>query len=570
MTVSIHTYSASVAGHALEVIGGRLAWDESWAPQVQGEIEIALPDQAVYDLLDPRSLVRVLVNMAADYTDLNPAPLPPTAIAANLGLRGREATHDGARVRLTLESDEALLLDDVLGGTNPSTGGLAYKASIRSLVNWVLARKGTALQPGTADAAQPINFNTTNLITNPSLQTDAAGWTSFPGDLTLVRSGATAWQGTTSLQATATAGSFQRVLYADTLTPSRPISGGAWYWFSVWARLGTGATPTACSVTIRWQTRAGGLIDMASGTPVTLSTTFQRVTVGMRAPTDAVYAQPSIYLAANIAGGSAYYFDGAMLAEGIELFDYFDGATPAAGGYTYAWTGTAGSSTSTRTVTTEEHPESALVWPADLAAWDYLQPIVQAAGLRLFCDEQRRWYLVDGKSYIAPGSLALSAPGNLISADEELSRDLDEWFDASLVRYRWLDAAGGAHEKIDWYASGGYTKISAIEINRPYPAYGFSAYRVQRAKGLGRVFTLRAVSRYDVRPSQPVVATVPATAEQSGVVRRVEFDLAADEMTISTRGLTAVVTGSWSAVDPATPWNAIPGDPAWNAWVPTV
>jgi hypothetical protein len=408
-----------------------------------------------------------------------------------------------------------------------------------------------------------------NLIMNPTATTDANNWSS--PNMTIARTGATGFFGSTSIGATAPSGTAtSRTVYADTIAGSRPVVAGRRYWWSVYARGGSGATATTARLWLKWLDRDGNtVLNPVPGPAVALNnSTWVRLSRSATAPPGAVTVQPTILLDAAIAATSSYYFDGAMLNESTRQEPYFDGSTAPDSLYTYSWTGVVGASTSQR-IATDPHPEEALIWRPGVSAWDFLQPIWQARALRLFCDEARRWYLVAG-GYVAEGSLSLSVPGNLIRADEDLSRDAEDWFDAALVRYVWADSTGTGRERIDWYSAPSYSKVSAVEIRAPFPGAGLARYMVERAKTLGRVFTLRTVSQYTVRASQPVVATVPETPDQAGVVKRVEFDLTADEMTVTTRGLSSVVTGSWSAVDPATPWNAIPGDPAWNAWNPTI
>jgi hypothetical protein len=122
---TIRTYAqvwARKSGHAdtvLPVTAASVTFDETWVPHVQADVTCAVPDDALLDLLDPRDpSVRLLLD-AGYYL---PSGLDVHNVA-NLGLRERNPTRPDNTMRLTAESDEALVLDagPVLGPATTAT-----------------------------------------------------------------------------------------------------------------------------------------------------------------------------------------------------------------------------------------------------------------------------------------------------------------------------------------------------------------------------------------------------------------------------------------------------------------
>src|SRR5690606_13433959 len=80
--------------------------------------------------------------------------------------------------------------------------------------------------------------------------------------------------------------------------------------------------------------------------------------------------------------------------------------------YFYEWFAAANASPSKRTPKNPRDPR-VLVWPLGKSGLDYLMPLTQLGGLRLVCDEQRRWTLRDA-DYLAPGAQEFATAVNLI------------------------------------------------------------------------------------------------------------------------------------------------------------
>jgi len=183
----------------------------------------------------------------------------------------------------------------------------------------------------------------TNLITNPSLETNATSWESnsaFGGyDVaTVTRSTARAWVGTACLQVVAPAAVVGKTWANAT---SIPVIPGQVYTYSAYVWCANAAVVFADAVF------------MERGPDVSIpAATWTRVSVTFVANTDHVFVGVG---APFVTTGFTYYVDGAILEQAYSLGAYFDGdttdvTTPGAE-ITYSWTGTAHASTSTAVAT---------------------------------------------------------------------------------------------------------------------------------------------------------------------------------------------------------------------------
>lgn len=549
------------AGIDLGRVDGAARMDESWAPHVQADLTIAQPDEATLLLLDARDDRRIRLDSSATYPG---SFIADRARSFDLGLRDSKLEHGAGALRLTLASDEALLMDDVLTGDTPNSDAIAYQSSIRNIINnVVLSRIGAALEPGGTDAPLYLVFDTTNLITNPSLESNITGWGAGGGASALQSISGTSLKGSACARWTAAAGTSDAFPFTGINTPA---SAGKQYTFSTY--LHSSISRTAGVVLRFYAADASTMLAQATGpTAATATTSWKRFSVTATAPPGTAFVFGFITTSGNSAG-QFHFADCAMLNEG-PLTPYFDGtgayADPSAADYAFSWTGAANNSTSRRTAGSLSRSPDMLTWRPGVSAWDFIQPLFQLLGFRLFCDEARRWYLVDGVSFVAPGMLQLTMPGNLHKATDSISRDGD-WYDAAIARYRWTDRTGVSYERIDSYAPPGSVKVRVFDIDAPYPGPGFAQYAVTRAEGRGREAELAALSNLTVSPSQMLRVNLPDTPELIGVVRRVEFDLTEGTMQIASRGLTDVPEGSWSLVDPALTWAAAP-PVTWATWI---
>jgi hypothetical protein len=209
-------------------------------------------------------------------------------------------------------------------------------------------------------------------------------------------------------------------------------------------------------------------------------------------------------------------------------------------------------------------PDS-LTWYPGVSAWDFIDDLLQTAGLRLFCDDERRWRLVSS-SFVVPELLAITVRQNVTGATESISRGSEDWFDAVLYHYSWTDSFGNAREAYDIATTPGYNKPKRFEINRAYPGPGAAKYVLDRAAGKGRQLELRALSDYSTQPTRMITATLPGIPIQTGLITSVTWDFDTDEMSVATRSLTDTPPEAWILIPAGHSWNDIPEGMSWNEY----
>ena len=188
---------------------------------------------------------------------------------------------------------------------------------------WVAERTGGA---ATFPAA-------TNLVTNPSFETNASGWATSSGEtLTRVATGDSVLGEAVGRVVTNGGGAIEGV----TINPVISVSGGATYSFAVWVKAAVGA---ALRLSIGETTGGSG------STLATFTGTgkWQRPTVSHTMGGGVTACNFGVHTAGTLA--TSWDMDGAQFIAESGAGPYFDGDTPGC-----AWSGTAHASTSTRPV----------------------------------------------------------------------------------------------------------------------------------------------------------------------------------------------------------------------------
>lgn len=207
------------------------------------------------------------------------------------------------------------------------------------------------------------------------------------------------------------------------------------------------------------------------------------------------------------------------------------------------------------------------IWEPGQTAWDYLQPLVQAASLRLYCDEKRKWYLVADQAETA-GSINLSYTGTMTDASDIISRDSEEWYDAVVIKYTYVDGSGNTVNAYDAASSAGYSKVLSLTYDTAKPAAGQAARILQRAQGRGRVNEIRAISDYLATPGMVATIAMPDTDSQIGNLAAITWNFPSDEMSVKTRGLLEVSPYAWLYQPLGRRWNSIAAGVKWNTYTP--
>jgi hypothetical protein len=193
---------------------------------------------------------------------------------------------------------------------------------------------------------------------------------------------------------------------------------------------------------------------------------------------------------------------------------------------------------------TVAEPEATL-WDPGVKAWDYLNSFLEAASLRVWSDENRKWYLTE-RATTTPGHLNVTPTNAMVSHSDTMAYDPAAYFDAVVVEYRWTDADNLS--QIAYDVAGNTVPRSAFTIRHSdtvYPGPGAAQGLLDRMTGRGRVIDVDAVSRYNATPGQAVTITPPAGFDQNGFIVSVEWAWPDAEMQVRSRNLTT---------DPVTTW----------------
>lgn len=177
---------------------------------------------------------------------------------------------------------------------------------------------------------------------------------------------------------------------------------------------------------------------------------------------------------------------------------------------------------------------TAALWAPGQTGWDYLNALVQEQKLRLYCDENRNWYLIDG-TYTRPGLAELWSVGTIKAADENISRDDGLWFDAVVIKYTWTDALGATIIAYDTASVPNFTKVKLIERETAYPGAGAALSILNRALSQGRQLDVTTVSNYSVEPSMACDIYILGTPTEHTYIKAVSWNYPSDEMNVTTR-----------------------------------
>ncbi|CAO1650537.1 hypothetical protein NYA9BBAC_00906 [Salinibacterium sp. NYA9b] len=541
---------------SLEVKSAEVTLDETRAPYVQAEITCALPPFDALESIDPRLNLRVEVTATQEW--IQPVRDPQTR-TFDLLLHERTIDHDEAELTLRLVSDEALLIDAGNDSTSPTR---IYGLSVKDAVDSTLTGHGFALEAGALDAdleALPPTLPViTNYATTP-IPTLSNNWTGHSSTNKTILSGGYMGRDVFRTTRTSSSGNYAIYLGEDNAIP---LTTGVDYVVRVKTRSSVGATRT-----LRLKASSGAIlktvdIDMAAN-----EWTDARLTFTVQSG-DSPYGFSLLSLpdpsgtTLDMTDLTVFTADDDTAQDGV----YFNGSTTDDEFDTFAWTGTTNASTSTRTNLLNS---DAFIQTPGTLDWDYVAPLVQAGGLRLFCDEKRDWRLVDPLSYSVPGQINVAAGTNATSGRDTISRQQEAWFDSIVIEYRWTDAEGLPQVAYDAASNGG-TKMLKKVIERPFPGAGAAASILALYSGRGRTLDVEALTDLNATPGMALVMTLPGTPAQVGVVSSVTWKWSAegdsDEMRIGSRGLLDTPSTAWLLQPDGYAWNEVPVGQDWTEY----
>lgn len=537
-----------LAGESIAGALGDVSLDATRIPYAVATVELPLVDVEVIESIDPREDQRCVITASANVTDER---------EFDLCLRMREVDHASRVIRVELASDEALLMDH-----KPLTvdgGARVHESSLRAVVDYVLDKIGAELEPGPDDADVTAYWRVTNLAPNSGVRDTITGYAAGTGTSGVVRSTSVTLDGLPSAQFTA---SGTGEAYLNTPIKNIRVTPGRKYTFHY--RSITSGTPQSMRCMIRWKDTAGNNIGVSYSTGVTGATSgWPRFVLTATAPPNAATAEAFANAVTNSAGQNHFATE-FMFYEGEEIVPWFDGASTVTG-YTVAYDDPdqPDASTSTRVPDVERLPE-VFTWKPGVSAWQFLEPFTTSAGLRLFCDEQRRWWLVNPDTFAADGLLSVAGWNSTAGTDRISREDLTLFCTGVVVHYKWRDEAGIEQEAYDTAGTPG--AVLVWEYERPYPGPGAAAAILARRAGRGRAQEVTALANWNATPGMQVSVSLPGTNDQYGRLQAVSWGLADGLMRVRTLELTDAAADSWLGTDPDLDWDDVDADTDWDDW----
>lgn len=178
--------------------------------------------------------------------------------------------------------------------------------------------------------------------------------------------------------------------------------------------------------------------------------------------------------------------------------------------------------------------------------WEAIADLSDRVGAQTFDDGLRNWNLAVPATVTDPAAeLYVGQAGTVIDSETGLDRD-DGFYNRVFLRYEWRDSGGTEYvvKATRSITSGIYAatvgNVRTLELRREIPttqteANAAAAALVARTVTRGRSFAVRAVSAYWLRPGMTVETKLPIGDAEQHVVSRVEFDLRAGDMRVTTR-----------------------------------
>lgn len=546
---------------------GSAGLDSGRVPYARATVAIPLVSAALVETIDPRENQRGLIVAGDDEVG--------RSRIFDLGLRSREVDHKARTITLEFASDEAMLQDfaPLLDDATPRE----HEASLRGLVGYVLDQVDAVLEPGDPDPDLTATWDAENLFTDPRYARTPGGGYGQSGISTIVD---TTWVASEDiwgvhLHTPTASDSYVSLSNAGTGLPYG-LKAGETYVFaatgSVRAAMGGAVYPgrdRRLCVFVRPDPSVGFTMYASTEVPNVAesgASAGTRVAVEFTIP-DTPTAEIQIRAYHGASSGSITWraFQMGKRRANITVDQngqFVCGQTPDSAAYRYDWNGTQDLSASSRKAVAARPPEL-FIWRAGDTAWAFLEPLTSAAGLRLFCDETRRWRLIDPAVYSIPGRVTLGTWNVNEGSDRITREDADVYATGVVVKYSWEDDTGAARTAID--SAGTPGRVFVVTLNRPYPGPGAAAAMLSRRSGQGRTQTVSAVTDWTATPAQEVGINLPGAESQIGQLAVVEWDLKRPLMRIGSTGLTDAAPGTWLAWDPEEEWEDVePTDLMWE------
>lgn len=216
---------------------------------------------------------------------------------------------------------------------SPTYGNLERFTAINS--TQVIAQ---ALDTGTVPLVARATTRT-NLVPNPSFETNTTGWDGSFENTTIARTTAVASSGTASLSITSVAAGNMSIRYGYG-TSSIPVTQNTQYTFSIFVRSAT--VSRNMRIFLSWF-NGNTFISNSAESPniASFTTAWTRINVTALAPAGVNYCAPYITILSTAAAGEVHYVDAALLESGPYLGSYID-TTASMTAYVQEWQNNAG------------------------------------------------------------------------------------------------------------------------------------------------------------------------------------------------------------------------------------
>lgn len=174
--------------------------------------------------------------------------------------------------------------------------------------------------------------------------------------------------------------------------------------------------------------------------------------------------------------------------------------------------------------------------------WEQLYAIALAAGLWIYVDTTGTWRLEPRPTAAAESAVLLRPGPNSLVKKIGHSRDLDPYYTAAVLQYKWKDSAGTDREVFGTWAPPPGNKVAGAGLKvffatrevqtDQYSANEAARLTVAQLSTRGDSYTVEAVAAYWIRPGH----TVSIGADDvRHIVKTITFDLGAGTMTLATR-----------------------------------
>jgi hypothetical protein len=169
--------------------------------------------------------------------------------------------------------------------------------------------------------------------------------------------------------------------------------------------------------------------------------------------------------------------------------------------------------------------------------WDFIETITTASGFKVYCDEMRRWYLVEDTA--TAGSLVLDDTDNITAFEKEFSRDT-LWYNQAVIEYQ--DPSAGVSIFDSYYATGtgALRTLYQKKENMVFPGFGAAQAIVERSLTRGETYNVEAIANFDARPRQTLVVDITGEPVKTGVVQSITWALPSARMSVDIRNLEEV------------------------------